>query len=120
VAVLAVVAALLWQFFVLRQVGASVSASAPSGRSSPGVRAGCGIGRDGVVRSAEWSVRAADTDNRANGPHHDVHPFDRPRDDGAVGDADRLSLAHAVPFGFPVSFGFLVPFGLTETIEPSP
>jgi hypothetical protein len=93
----------------LRRAGASVSASTPSGRAGPGVRAGRGGARDGVVRSAEWPVRTAGP-HRANGANHDdeARPFDGPRDDRAADVSGRLSvsLTHAVPFGFAVSLSF--------------
>jgi hypothetical protein len=90
----------------LRRVGASVSARAPSARAGPGVLAGRGGGRGGVVGSTEWPIRAASP--RANGPRHDASPFDEPRyDKNADGVPDRLSicLAHGVPCGFALSYG---------------
>jgi len=76
------------------------------------VRARRGGGRDGVVRSAEWPIRAATT-HRANESHDDACPFDGTHDNRADDVPDRLSvpLTHGVPFGFAVSLG------LTGSIE---
>lgn len=90
----------------LRWLGASVSARAPSARAGPGVLAGRGGGRGGVVSSAEWPVRAA-CPPREDGYHHDASPFDGPRyDKNADGVSYRLSisLAYGVPCGVAVSY----------------
>ena len=90
----------------LRRVGASVSARTPCGRAGPGVLAGRGGGRGGVVGSAEWPVRAA-SPPRTNGAYHDASPFDWPRDyrdAGGVSDLLSISLGNGVPCGFAVSF----------------
>jgi hypothetical protein len=116
----------------LRGAGASVSAPTASGGADPGGHSGCGAGRDHAVRSSERSIRAAGTDDRANGAHpHDsaslVEGTGEDRgDDRAEGFTvpDRLSLAHGVTFGLTitfgvphgVTFGFSVTFGLTESI----
>jgi hypothetical protein len=91
----------------LRRVGASGSARTPSARAGPGVLAGRGGGRGGVVGSTEWPIRAA-ASPRANGPRHNASPFSGPRyDKNADGVSDRLSisLAHGVPCGFALSYG---------------
>ncbi len=114
-AVLVIVAVLLWYF--LRRVGATVSAGTLSGGADPGGRAGRSGGRDHAVRGAERSIRAAATDDRADGAHHrdDAHPFEGPRDDRGDDRAngfpvpDHLSLAHGVSLS--VSFGLTIPLG---------
>jgi hypothetical protein len=106
---------------LFRRVGASVSASTPSGGAGPGGRVGRGGGRDHVVCSVEWPRRATGTDNRAHGAHrhYNAQPFDRPRDDWADGFPipDRLSFGFAFSFSFALSLGFTVSFSLTESIK---
>jgi hypothetical protein len=71
------------------------------------VLSGRGGGRDGVVRSAEWPLRATGP-YRANESHDDARPFDGTHDNGAanvVPDRLSVSLTYGVPFGFAVSFG---------------
>lgn len=97
----------------LRRVDTSVSASTPSGRAGPGVLAGRGGGRSGVLRSAEWPIRATGQ-YRANGaPHDDACPFDGTHDNRADDVSDRLSVA--LTYG--VAFCFAVSFALTGSIS---
>jgi hypothetical protein len=106
-------------------VGPSVSARTARGGANPGVLAGHGGSRDGVVGSTEWPIRAT-ASARANGPHHyydarpydgahhDACPFDAPRYDNYV---DRVSNCLSISLAYGVPCGFAVSFSLTGSID---
>jgi hypothetical protein len=81
------------------------------------VLAGRGGGRSGVLRSAEWPIRATGQ-YRANGaPHDDACPFDGTHDNRADDVSDRLSVALTYGVAFCFAFCFAVSFALTGSIE---